>query len=45
MDVYALGVLLFVMLTGRKPWALKEVRDLSYAGRQLADAPGLCDPL
>ncbi|GIM04938.1 hypothetical protein Vretimale_9434 [Volvox reticuliferus] len=45
MDVYALGVLLFAMLTGRKPWSLKDSRNLSYAERSILDAPGLKDPI
>jgi serine/threonine protein kinase len=43
MDVFALGVLLFVLLTGRKPWALRDVRSLAYASMPLASAPGLRD--
>ncbi|GLI60687.1 hypothetical protein VaNZ11_002889 [Volvox africanus] len=45
MDVYALGVLLFAMLTGRKPWSLKDSRNLSYAERSIIEAPGLKDPI
>lgn len=42
--VYSLGVLLFIMLTGRKPWALRDVRSFQYAYKRLAEAPGLQDP-
>ncbi|GLC43257.1 hypothetical protein PLESTF_000409600 [Pleodorina starrii] len=41
--VYALGVLLFAMLTGRKPWSLRDSRNLAYAEKSIRDAPGLKD--
>ncbi|KAK9824560.1 hypothetical protein WJX72_011313 [[Myrmecia] bisecta] len=44
MDLFALGVLLFIMLVGRKPYNLKECGDLTYASIKLEDAPGLQDP-
>ncbi|GIL50808.1 hypothetical protein Vafri_6941 [Volvox africanus] len=33
------------MLTGRKPWSLKDSRNLSYAERSILEAPGLKDPV
>lgn len=44
MDVYALGVLLFVMMVGRKPYNFSDVEKLKYAYMPLKDAPGLKDP-
>lgn len=44
MDMYSLGVLLFVMLVGRKPFNMKESESLQYAFMQLQDAPGFRDP-
>lgn len=45
MDVYSLGVLLFVMLVGRKPWDAQRSHTLQYAVEATADAPGLQDPI
>lgn len=45
MDVYSLGVLLFVMLVGRKPWDAQRSHTLQYAIQATADAPGLADPV
>jgi serine/threonine protein kinase len=44
MDVYSLGVLLFVMLVGRKPWDSQRSHTLQYAVHSTAEAPGLADP-
>eukprot|EP00775_Hariotina_reticulata_P011223 gene11221-11372_t len=44
MDVYSLGVLLFIMLVGRKPWGAQHSHTLEYAVQQSDDAPGLADP-
>jgi serine/threonine protein kinase len=44
MDVYSLGVLLFVMLVGRKPWDSQRSHTLQYAVYSTAEAPGLADP-
>eukprot|EP00878_Enallax_costatus_P043266 GHUV01051139.1.p2 GENE.GHUV01051139.1~~GHUV01051139.1.p2 ORF type:complete len:139 (+),score=40.21 GHUV01051139.1:249-665(+) len=43
MDVYSLGVLLFIMLVGRKPWDAQRSHTLQYAVEATADAPGLQD--
>ncbi|KAL4448604.1 hypothetical protein ABPG75_005823 [Micractinium tetrahymenae] len=44
MDVFSLGVLLFIMLVGRKPFNIKESENLRYAVTPLQEAPGLKDP-
>jgi serine/threonine protein kinase len=44
MDVYSLGVLLFIMLVGRKPYNLSQSERLDYATIPIKDAPGLKDP-
>jgi serine/threonine protein kinase len=44
MDVYSLGVLLFVMLVGRKPWDSQRSHTLQYGVHSTAEAPGLADP-
>lgn len=44
MDVYGMGVLLFVMLVGRKPWDIQQCEKLQYHDIPLRDAPGLKDP-
>ena len=44
MDVYGLGVLLFVMLVGRKPWDIDQCEKLKYHNIPLSQAPGLKDP-
>ena len=44
MDIYGLGVLLFVMLVGRKPWDIDQCEKLKYHNIPLSQAPGLKDP-
>ncbi len=44
MDVFSLGIVLFIMLVGRKPFNIQQCEDLSYCQLALADAPGLQDP-
>lgn len=44
MDIYGLGVLLFVMLVGRKPWDIRQCEKLQYHDIPVRDAPGLHDP-
>lgn len=44
MDVFSLGVVLFIMLVGRKPFSFKQCETLSYAETPLDDCPGLKDP-
>jgi hypothetical protein len=43
MDIYSLGVLLFVLLCGRKPWDSLTSHTLQYAVLDHKDAPGLKD--
>ena len=43
MDIYSLGVVLFIMLVGRKPYNIKEIENLSYCNLDIHDAPGLQD--
>lgn len=45
MDVYSLGVLLFIMLVGRKPWDAQRSHTLAYAVQPTSEAPGLRDPV
>ena len=44
MDVYGLGVLLFIMLVGRKPYDSNQSESLEYAVVPIKDAPGMKDP-
>jgi serine/threonine protein kinase len=43
MDVFSLGVVLFIMLVGRKPYNIKECENLSYCNMDIRAAPGLQD--
>lgn len=45
MDVYSLGVLLFIMLVGRKPWDAQRSHTLAYAVQRTCEAPALRDPV
>lgn len=44
MDVFSMGVLLFVMLVGRKPFNIRQTERLQYAFMRLAEAPWFQDP-
>ena len=44
MDVFAVGVVLFVLLVGRKPFNIADSESLSYCAMNLADCPGIQDP-
>ena len=43
MDVFSLGIVLFIMLVGRKPFNIKECENLTYCNIDIKDAPGLQD--
>ena len=43
MDVFSLGVLMFILLVGRKPFNVEETSNLSYGKINLMDAPGFED--
>lgn len=43
MDVFSLGIVLFIMLVGRKPFNIKECENLTYCNINIRDAPGLQD--
>ena len=43
MDVFSLGVVLFIMLVGRKPFNIADSESLAYVHLELAAAPGLRD--
>lgn len=45
MDMYSLGVLLFIMLVGRKPWNAQRSHTLAYAVQPTCEAPALGDPV
>lgn len=43
MDVFAAGVVLFVLLVGRKPFNIADSESLSYCHMDLAACPGMQD--
>ena len=44
MDVFAVGVVLFVLLVGRKPFNISDSESLSYCHMKLTECPGMQDP-
>jgi serine/threonine protein kinase len=45
MDIFSLGVIMFILLVGRKPFNIAETANLSYAKMDMKHAaPGLQDP-
>ena len=44
MDVFAVGVVLFVLLVGRKPFNISDSESLSYVHMDLEQCPGMQDP-
>lgn len=43
MDVFAVGVVLFVLLVGRKPFNIADSESLSYCHMDLDSCPGMQD--
>ncbi len=43
MDIFSLGVVLFIMLVGRKPFNIADSESLAYVHLELDKAPGLRD--
>ena len=43
MDMFSLGVVLFIMLVGRKPFNIGQSENLAYCDMDIKDAPGLKD--
>lgn len=44
MDVFAVGVIIFVILVGRKPFNIADSESLSYVHMNLHQCPGMQDP-
>ena len=43
MDMFSLGVVLFIMLVGRKPFNIGDAANLKYCDMDIKDAPGIKD--
>ena len=43
MDIFSLGIVLFIMLVGRKPFNIKDIEHLAYCNMDIHEAPGLQD--
>ena len=43
MDIFSLGIVLFIMLVGRKPFNIKDIEHLAYCNMDIHEGPGLQD--